>query len=931
MNRLLLLAAVAALCGNVFTAPIPLTTDKWDTNPLAMKFRGGEIRCSLSNINAFAETLLPCGKRATVSAKFRVENVVGDGWSTVGVALVDDAANFWHLALVQAPKDKNRGHFFELCEMRDSQWLAQENLKVAFNETSAAWQNGRTYSFVLALDPEGITGEVKDEAGKSIFRKRYLFSAEAVRAGRPALHATGGFQGAFITVDADSSDPVEKKVQNVIPPYQSDSFVKGVKGPAAGFFRVQQNPDGRWWVIDPLGRGVVLMGVDHVTFWGHWCEKLQKQPHFEKNKLKYASKAQWEEETLGRLKSWGFNFLGAGCDPALKHRGLIHTVFLSFGDTLAYSDEEYYITPNEHRPCSGFPNVFHPDFEAWCQYSARINCAPNKDDPWLFGYFIDNELAWWGRGALGTGLFDAVMKKAPTHTAKTALRDFLAARANNDVAVFNKCWGTAIKSFDDVLTLTDLPQKTAEQEAAKEAFLRLAAERYFSVSAAAIRKADPNHLVMGARFAGVGGAHPIVWETAGKYCDLVTFNVYPWADIDEGVVYMNKGRSGERAADCFTRYYNYVKKPMLITEWSFPALDAGLPSRNGAGQRFRTQEGRTAATKLFAETMLSMPFLLGYDYFMWVDEPALGISTAFPEDSNYGLVNEDCVPYPLITKMFTELQKNAGARRFQPLPAPKKVVHREVPDAQTCVDRIAASVKADTKAVEFVREGDAFRLTNADGLELSGKIGDYHLVTSMTWHGKSFGAYNAMVRVYGNRWLDATKLTDVKFRSESGRGVLELTGAYQGDAAFEITHRLTVFQDRPVVMCEFVRVANKAVAPLKLLAFYFRLYAPFKDLPQTDVPNLWEARPGACWLDKNNGRYIGFVTPKLSDADLYFWLSPEGGTHPDARYEFGEPITIEPGKTYTAERPMFMACTLGDGGTNGWEVASSALSKQMDK
>jgi hypothetical protein len=34
--------------------------------------------------------------------------------------------------------------------------------------------------------------------------------------------------------------------------------------------------------------------------------------------------------------------------------------------------------------------------------------------------------------------------------------------------------------------------------------------------------------------------------------------------------------------------------------------------------------------------MADLPFLIGYDYFMWVDEPASGISTSFPEDSNYG-------------------------------------------------------------------------------------------------------------------------------------------------------------------------------------------------------------------------------------------------------------------------------------------------------
>ena len=68
-----------------------------------------------------------------------------------------------------------------------------------------------------------------------------------------------------------------------------------------------------------------------------------------------------------------------------------------------------------------------------------------------------------------------------------------------------------------------------------------------------------------------------------------------------------------------------------------------------------------------ARTMLALPFLLGYDYFMWVDEPALGISKEFPEDSNYGLVNEDGRPYELLTKMFTQVHRDSSRLRREGL------------------------------------------------------------------------------------------------------------------------------------------------------------------------------------------------------------------------------------------------------------------------
>ena len=35
--------------------------------------------------------------------------------------------------------------------------------------------------------------------------------------------------------------------------------------------------------------------------------------------------------------------------------------------------------------------------------------------------------------------------------------------------------------------------------------------------------------------------------------------------------------------------YRVVRRPMIITEWSFPALDSGLPCKHGAGMRVDTQ------------------------------------------------------------------------------------------------------------------------------------------------------------------------------------------------------------------------------------------------------------------------------------------------------------------------------------------------------
>ena len=414
-----------------------------------------------------------------------------------------------------------------------------------------------------------------------------------------------------------------------------------------GFFHVEQTADGRWWAVNPDGEKTIIRGVDWVIYTGHRCEADAVNHYKEWNDAHYASRTDWEAETLARLKAWGFNMLGTGADATLRHRGLVHAWEINFGNKFGTPDDwtdERWICPNERRPCSALPNVFHPDFPAHCAKIARDVCAPMKDDRDLLGYFLDNELRWWGTGdwAGFAGVYDEVAKKPEGHSARVALDKFAA--ENPSLA------------GDDL----------------KKAFLALVAERYFQIAVAAIKAEDPNHMILGCRFAGLGGAHETVWAVAGKYSDIVTFNCYPEADLARNVMKLGSAK----LADEFGKRYEIVGRPMLVTEWSFPALDSGLPCTNGAGQRFLTQKERTAATELCAKTFLSLPFLVGYDYFMWVDEPANGISSAFPENTNYGLVSEKGVPYPELTGMFERLHAEVGkwhdaATPPERLPAPE--------------------------------------------------------------------------------------------------------------------------------------------------------------------------------------------------------------------------------------------------------------------
>ena len=552
--------------------------------------------------------------------------------------------------------------------------------------------------------------------------------------------------------------------------------------------------------------------------------------------------------------------------------------------------------------------MFHPQFAAWADYKARRQCRPNRDDPWLFGYFIDNELAWWGRGAAATGLFDTVAKLPETHSARIAQKAFLAERGVTGAA-----------SDDDKL-----------------AFLKLAADRYFRISSEAIRRHDPNHLVMGARFAGLGGAHPAVWEVSGKYCDVVTFNCYPWADLDRNVVMTDRGGNAKRVADAFTERFGIVNRPMLITEWSFPALDSGLPCTGGAGQRFQTQALRTQATELFAKTMLSLPFLVGYDYFMWVDEPPEGISDAFPEDSNYGLINEKGEAYPGITSMFARLHRDVGTWLRAGTPAEKPAPARA--GGESAAEALARLLPAaDGKTASAVRDGDRYVLRNASGLELAGRMGSRHMFDSVKLGGVLLGQYTGMLndrKDGGLRWCDATKVVAAGVRTEDGRAVAEVTseGRFDAERAFRLTHRIVLPAEGTRFLCELVRAENIGGSPIEVNAFYFRQYAPYatdKNETKTKVvPNLWKAPFHDAWFAKAGGAYFGGATtaPTVS-MFMYHLMSNGKSQHPDAMFAPEKALVLAPGAVYDPKGTMWMVALCGLDGVPGWKASVGEFAK----
>ncbi|MBR4613264.1 MAG: hypothetical protein IKO40_11190 [Kiritimatiellae bacterium] len=641
---------------------------------------------------------------------------------------------------------------------------------------------------------------------------------------------------------------------------------------ATGFWHLSQDADGRWWAVSPAGEATFLRGVDHANWNGHYCEALKTLPYRDENAKRFGGdRAAWVEETLSRLKEWGFNALGAGCSRELENRGLAHTVQLEMGQRFCKLGPDYELSHFEGRPGTAFPNVRHPEWPAFCDKRAAEICAAQKDNPDLFGYFFDNELSW---------------------------RD-----------------------------------RTSEE-----------AELYFSTIADAIRRHDPNHLVLGCRFAGMG-AKRFAWEAAGKVCDVLTFNKYPWADLDRNAVFMGRN-STQLFADAVAERHAWCGRPLLITEWSFPAIDAGLPCSNGAGQRFRTQAQRVQATELMARTLLSLPFMVGYDYFMWVDEPALGISYNFPEDSNYGLVNEKGEPYAGLVEMFSRLHKDIAALHRAPLPPIREAPPSAKPPrtVEEALARLGASGGSEAEPPSFAKSAEgAYTLSTASGLTLSGRIGGSGLASSVKFGGVEYGPFTAML--YHGKWQDVERVVSAEWDAE--RGALRVAGeGRSGEKAWRITCDFIPVREgaralsarvagtspesggarapSARVLVSVVSVENIGAVPLDGCSAWLRQYPSWAVEKLTGgfrtAIDVWKQPDADIWMRSADGVWCGAATTSLLVTNFHYWVTPDKVTHPDASFAPPGGFTLAPGESWDPQGGAWYLAGVGTGGADGWRA-----------
>lgn len=448
-------------------------------------------------------------------------------------------------------------------------------------------------------------------------------------------------------------------------PREWDKFGGWMAGPqltVSGFFRVEKYR-GKWWLVDPEGhlfwshgidcvRALDTTPIDERAEWfdgfpgeqsefraflttgyalkGHYAGKSPKTFSFSGANLLRKYGPDWRQEynevIHRRLRSWGLNTIGNWSEETtrLMRRTAYTDAISSRGAKNIEGSEGYW---------GKFPDVFDPSFEAGVRRSMASRKGKSAGDPWCIGYFSDNEMSWGDDLSLALG----TLKSPPEQAAKKVFVDGLRMKYG-DIAKLNAAWGAKHESWDALRQSREAPnQKLAHTDLTE--FYTKAAEQYFRTVREAVQSVAPNQLYLGCRFAWVNERAAIA---AGKYCDIVSYNLY------------------KRGVADFK--YPGGDKPLMIGEFHFGALDRGMfhtglvPVAN--------QAERAKAYRDYVLGAARHPQFVGTHWFQWKDEPVTG---RVYDEENYqiGFVDITDTPYRETIEASREVGKELYRNRLE--------------------------------------------------------------------------------------------------------------------------------------------------------------------------------------------------------------------------------------------------------------------------
>ena len=270
--------------------------------------------------------------------------------------------------------------------------------------------------------------------------------------------------------------------------------------------------NGHWWFFTPEKKPFFSIGMNHID-----SAALRYPESGNIWQTKYQnSEQQWiQQGVVPDLNAWGFNSIGWTQEVVVRGESM-HRHSRSF----TYEEYQWSAMPYCHllpftethqwdRETS-YPDVFSREFEEWCDFVARKDCVQMANDPNLIGYFYVDCPSW-------------------VHCQK----------------------GNPKGPWFD-------PARLDTTSGRKE--LGKMATQYYRITHDAIRRYDPNHLILGDRYEGRSALPDEILEAAVPYVDVLSFQYF--------------SRAEEICPD-FERWHTLTGLPVLLADAAPPRRQPG--------------------------------------------------------------------------------------------------------------------------------------------------------------------------------------------------------------------------------------------------------------------------------------------------------------------------------------------------------------------
>ena len=309
---------------------------------------------------------------------------------------------------------------------------------------------------------------------------------------------------------------------------------------------------------------------------------------------KYGSIQGWREMSFKRLKSWGLNTIGNWAEDSLLMESEVPFTYALETSIKAWDKD-----------------VFDPSWEHHVD-SVFSRAATFKNNRYLLGYFVDNEAGWGNLKLLQSLPKEARLREVWVNALK---------KKYGSLKSLNATAKEEFENWRDVATCGD-PGRFAKEDIL--ILDKLYTEKYFGTIVRTLKKHDPNHLYLGCRFTRkLKPAH--ILEIAGKYCDVITVNVYSYEPIKKDM----------------DKWYELTGKPILIGEHQ-----AALNSSRQLPLRWQTfdHEERYEYFTNYVSKWAHMPYSLGSHWYQYSDQHITGRASN-GENQIIGFVDITDQPY----------------------------------------------------------------------------------------------------------------------------------------------------------------------------------------------------------------------------------------------------------------------------------------------